>query len=174
MSHFSLFAAAATAASPTMPLAHTTDWFVFRELKGTPNLVPDTCKFFHEDLLYFYYGRPAFRKHFDVEPTSLSSFHLVSMIFEGASLPAPQRIYPFDFGAFFKGVYTADLHPGMRLEHFELEPTLDGAARAVNCFFGSNRAYFRETLRFDLVSEVDDLEVEILSVDRIEQSQGSG
>jgi hypothetical protein len=48
----------------------------------------------------------------------------------------------------------------MDLPHFELDSTLESATRAVGCFYGSNKDYFRSRVRPDLHYECDQLEVE--------------
>jgi hypothetical protein len=160
LSDFSIFANAAAQAIPHLPLVHTIDWFDFRTIKSRGQMVPELCDVYAENLLYFFYGRPSFRKHMEADPVSLGSLHLVSLIFDAATLPPPQRILPFDSGAFKGGLYDGDLHPGMELPHFELDPTIDAVARAVGCFYGSNKEYFRSKVRADLDYPCDQLEVE--------------
>lgn len=160
MSDFAIFAENGISVTPLLPLVHTTDWHRFRTLKQIPVLEPRACKVYGEDLLYFFYGKPCYRPHDGVEPTSLSAFHLVSLVVDGATLPTPKRILPFDSGAFRRGFYEPDTHPAMDLPHFEINPTLDAASRTVGQFFGSNKAYFRTTVRPDLIVNCDDLEVE--------------
>lgn len=157
---FLKFAAAANEAMPTLPLVHTTDWYDFRSIRNSGEMNPVACPVYGEDLLYFFYGRPCYRKHLAMDPVSLGSLHLVSLIFDASTLPTPRRVMPFDSGAFRAGLYAADLHPGMELTHFELEPTLSAAARAVTRFYETNVGYFRSKVRKDVVHDCDDLEVE--------------
>lgn len=121
---------------------------------------PESCDVYHEDLLYFFYGRPSFRKHMDIPSVSLKALHLVGLIFEPSSLPTPRRVMPFDSGAFDAGLYDADLHPSMELKHFELDPAVPAAAKIVGCFYGDNKSYMRSAIRSDLQYDCDQLEVE--------------
>lgn len=43
MSGFSAFAATAPAATPTLPLVHTTDWYEFQWMKGAGGMHPTLC-----------------------------------------------------------------------------------------------------------------------------------
>ena len=160
MSGFSAFAATAPAATPTLPLVHTTDWYEFQRMKGAGGMHPTLCDVYDEDLLYFFYGRPSFRKHMTVDSVSLRSLHLVSLVFDASTLPPPKRVLPFDSGAFDAGLYRADLHPDMALTHFELAPSIQSVAQAVGTFYGTNLHYFRSQLRADLKVECDQLEAE--------------
>jgi hypothetical protein len=123
-------------------------------------MVPEPCDVYLQDLLYFFYGRPSFRKHQDADALSLASLHLVSLIFDPTTLPPPLRVLPFDSGAFKVGLYEPSLHPGMALPHFELDPSIDAVARAVGCFYGTNKDYFRSKMRSDLQYDCDELEIE--------------
>jgi hypothetical protein len=144
-----------------LPVTHTTDWWVFREIfeRGEP-LKPTFCTKYKDDLLYLFYGRPCYRPHADVEPTSLSSFFLICILFEPSGMDLPYRVMPFDSGAMIRGHYAPHLHPRMLPADFELEPTVSRVTSAVDRFYGSNSAYFQGTPRNDVAAGPRDLEVE--------------
>lgn len=146
-----------------MPFTHTTDWWVFRHISesGEP-LNAEFCDKYDENLLYLFYGRPCYRPHADVEPTSLSAFFLVCLLFEPSSVQNPHRVMPFDSGAMIRGRYQPHLHPGMKPADFELEPSLLGVTRAVERFYGTNAAYFQSSPRTDIAAGPRDIEVESL------------
>jgi hypothetical protein len=158
---FADFAAMGPAATPFLPVVHTTDWMVFRNLMEVdPVLKNEACPVFNEDLLYLFYGRPCYRMHADVEPTSLSAFFLISIVFEAASIGALHRMFPFDTGAFARGLYRSGLHPKIQALDFQLGPTLQAAAQAVGTFFGTNKRYFNGKVRDDLLFGGRDVEVQ--------------
>jgi hypothetical protein len=161
ISRFADFARSNTPASPTMPIVHTTDWHVFREImQNRSTLVNHLCPVFHEDLLYFYYAKPTYRMHPDVEPTSLMSYYLVSILFEPTSMGAFHRIFPFDSGAFAQGLYRSNVHPRMKVEDFELQKTIDAVTEAVDVFFGSNANYFKGKPKDGITIRSTDIEAE--------------
>jgi hypothetical protein len=158
---FADFAATNAAASPYLPVVHTTDWLVFRDLMEVNSVLQNVqCPVFGEDLLYLFYGKPCYRMHAEIEPTSLSAFYLISILFEPHSIGAPRRVLPFDSGAFAKGLYAASLHPRLRPLDFELNSSIQGAAQAVATFYGSNAQYFSSTVRNDIPVGTRDIEAE--------------
>jgi len=106
-------------------------------------LVPTPCSVFKEPLLYFFYGRPAYRPIGVVEPTSLNACSLVSFVVDSNSVGRPKRIFPFDSGGLQGGIYSKFVHPGMKLTNFELVGTLDNIRKLVTLFFGTNSNYYR-------------------------------
>jgi hypothetical protein len=158
---FADFAATGPVALPLLPVVHTTDWFVFRNLMEIDSVLRnDLCPVFKEELLYLFYGRPCYRMHANVEPNSLSAFFLISIVFEPTSLSAPHRVFPFDSGAFANGLYASSLHPKIQALDFELHPSLQAAAQAVGTLFGSNKRYFSGKAKEDVVFGGRDVEVQ--------------
>ena len=158
---FGDFAATNAAATPYLPVVHTTDWMVFRDLMEVNSVLrTGRCPVFEEDILYLFYGKPCYRMHADVEPTSLSAFFLISILFEPHSVGPPGRVLPLSSGAFAKGLYAANLHPTLRNSDFELNTSIQGAAQAVATFYGSNDRYFRSIVRNDISVGARDIEVE--------------
>ena len=47
-------------ATPMMPLTHVCQEYFFREILATKQLKPSSCQVFSEELLYFFYGKPAY------------------------------------------------------------------------------------------------------------------
>src|SRR3989344_871882 len=127
--------------TPHLPLVHTTDIWAFRAvISGPGTLQPQLCPILNEALLYFFYGRPAYRPNSASPPTSAPGHAPVCFVLAPDCLPSIQRIYPFDSGAF--KFYSAQLHDRMTLDDFALDPQPDTAPRVVGAFFGSNEAYY--------------------------------
>jgi len=133
----------ASEARPRLPLVHSTDTYVLEDVLTAGQLEPQPCKVFSEKLTYLFYGRPAFRPNNDAEPTSLSHYFPVCLIFKPDWAGAIKRIYPFDSGAFEGGFYQAYLHKAMRLADFGLEPNAATPGKLIDCFFGSVPAYLQ-------------------------------
>lgn len=127
---------------PVMPLMHTTDALSFEGVTATRNLETKECEFYKEPLLYFFYGRPAYRPNFKIQPTSLSLFRPVSIILKPHAVNSISRVVPLDTGALHRGLYVRQLAGMVRPEAFEIEGGLLGAARLVRAVFGSNKDYY--------------------------------
>jgi len=134
-----------------MSLAHTTDGWVFEEalVHGAGQLEPTECKFLGGKVLYFFYGRPSYRPNFLIDNTAQEAFHSVCFLFDPRSISEIHKIFPFDTGAFVSERYCDHLHPGMKLEHFEMGSDLRSAQSLVDKFFGSNSEYFLGKVRSD-------------------------
>ncbi|MFC1874499.1 hypothetical protein ACFLYX_04275 [Chloroflexota bacterium] len=129
---------------PRLPLLHTCDAFGFRSIIGTKTLLPAPCQVFDgEMLIYFFYGRPAYRTSAGNVQTLISAFMPISIVLKNETINTPKRISPFDTGAFHEGLFAQHLHPNMKIEDFFVTPSMDMPQRIVNFFFGSNINYFR-------------------------------
>lgn len=122
---------------------HTTDAFRLRKMIVDKFFEPSHCKVFDEDLSYFFYGRPAFRRR-DQEQTRLSSRTPIAIILHPSLVDMGCRMYPFDSGA-FTGHYKQWMHPEMKLSDFELICSPDAPKKSIAAFFGNNVNYLRAT-----------------------------
>lgn len=129
-------------ATPLLPLMHSTGASGFLSMLGAPLLEPRDCPVFGEPLLYFFYGRPAYRPFSRVLNTALPAFRPVCLLFRPEALTAIRRVVPLDTGALAAGLFQRHLEPGTTAEHFAIGGGVEGAARVVRAFFGSNRAYY--------------------------------
>lgn len=140
-----------------LPLTHITRPDIFLQLLDAPTLRITHCDVYGEDLLYLFYGRPAYRPFAEVESTSQPGFRPVCLLLDPSSINGIARLLPFDSGAFSKQLYQRHVPPYMTLEHFALSGGVDTAARFVTAFFGANRAYYLGRLRRDLDLSPTDL-----------------
>lgn len=137
----------AAAPGGPLPLAHTTDAWRFRFLLQQPVLRTERCLVYEEDLLYFFYGKPAYRPHYGVDPTTLPAYLPVSFVLAPMIAPQPIRIMPFDSGAMSTGQFGSFFHPGMQRGDFDLGSRLENADRLIGFFFGTAQAYYVGTAK---------------------------
>ena len=121
---------------------HTTDAFRLRSLIKTGVLSVNHCKVLDEDLLYFFYGRPAFRRDED-EQLRLTSKSPVVIVLKTEIVAKGLRMFPFDSGAFQTGRYQNWIHSGMTLADFQLAQSSEAPQRCISAFFGSSNKYLR-------------------------------
>jgi hypothetical protein len=143
---------------PTLPLVHSTDSFAFRSIITAGVLKVQRCEVFNEDLLYLFYGRPAYRVAQGKASRSDNVYMPVCLILKPELVQAPKRIYPFDTGAFDGGYFAPYLHEGMTRDDFLLEEP-DVPPRMIEAFFGSNKAYYFGEAKAGLDFDIDHMEV---------------
>jgi hypothetical protein len=160
---------------PSLPLTHMTISKTFRQIIDSikPELQTKDCKVFKgESLLYFFYGRPAYRINSNGEAFSIPADLPVCFLFKPDCLSNYKRIYPFDSGAFFAGLYNLkkdakelddfSLEPDKlkELDDFSLEPDQSTPPYVVAAFFGSNKNYYLNQVKKSLDDTFDELDFE--------------
>jgi hypothetical protein len=156
--------------APALPLTHTCDGYYFRRICRDQELRPALCPCFKENLLYLFYGRPAYRPAGPDKAVSMAAFYPVCILLRETAVAAATRIAPFDTGAFFAGLFKDHLHPGMKVEDFLLTPTLDSPARLVSTFFRSNGDYFFSRVT---ILKVPPMEFEVESYQNLITEKGA-
>jgi hypothetical protein len=121
---------------------HTTDGFRLKNLINTGTLSVNRCRVLDEDLLYFFYGRPAFRRDED-QQLRLTSKSPIVIVLKTELVANALRMFPFDSGAFQAGRYQNWIHPGMTLADFQLAQSPEAPQRCISAFFGSANKYLR-------------------------------
>lgn len=144
MGRFDDFVRQAEVALPILPLCHTCEAIDFRQIMRENKLDVTECPHFNnQPLLYFFYGKPAYRTAKDDQATSANAFLPVAILVRSELQQGLERIAPFDTGAY--GMYSRHTHPKMQCEDFLLAPNLSTPGRVVSRFFGTNKNYFDGT-----------------------------
>lgn len=131
----------APAASVSLPLTHVTDAYMFRDIMGREELVPAPCDVFGGELVYLFYGRPAYRSAAELESNGLDAYWPICFVMEPQQL-TPKRIYPFDSGAFHHKRFGDFMYHRMIKEDFELDSNPDGPGRLLRLFWKDEKSYF--------------------------------
>lgn len=140
------YVAAASPATPRLPLVHGTDIYHFKAIVECNALTPTPCDVFKQDLVYLFYGRPSYRVGVRSEARRDQLYNPACIVFK-PDLPAKiARVFPFDTGAFHAGLYKAFLHHSMTLADFEVGNSSDSPAQIVAAFFGTNDRYYKGQL----------------------------
>jgi hypothetical protein len=138
---FNDFVKGAPEAQPVLPLAHTFQAIDFHSIAEAGELRTAECPIFTgEFLLYFFYGRPAYRAGQGGVKLPEAP---ISLLIDAKHLTAVHRVAPFDPGAFHKRMYERHFHPRMTKEEFLVDPALEMASRIVGGFYDSNDRYYR-------------------------------
>lgn len=123
-------------------------------------LSPRRCEVFEQDLLYLFYGRPAFRRSEGKQVRQTAKAPVV-LLLSPDTANRGVRMFPFDSGA-FSGRYDDWVHRGMKLQDFEMQCSLEAAQRHVQAFYSNNMHYVRMAPRTPSFSYIGDFEVEAL------------
>lgn len=135
--------AAHASSAEELPLVHTTRSEMLQRIIVSHELRGDVCDVFHEHLVYFFYGRPAYRHALGREPGGGIELCPVSFVFKPHTIShGARRIFPCDSGGIYKGHFTPHLEQA-DLPDLELDATVESARRLVSLVFGSNDNYYR-------------------------------
>lgn len=156
MTSFSDYVQKQAMASAELPMVHTTEYFNLASIQASSKLQTSHCSIFNESLLYFFYGRPAYRNSSQITPTRDVGFYPICFVFRPGTIgKKAKRIYPFDTGASQSGLYEPDIKPTEALADYQLQTAVESARRIVGCFFETDEQYLSNNtkpgLRFSSV-----------------------
>jgi hypothetical protein len=100
-------------------LTHVTDCAHLDSLVQSEKLVPRMCSVFGEELVYLFYGRPAYRRKWDGDATSNLDYARICLVLRDDVAAKAHRTLPFDSGGFNR--YASALHDSLELADFEIE-----------------------------------------------------
>jgi hypothetical protein len=167
------FIEGSTPASGTLPLVHITRAYTFDDIVRGDMLDPTHCDVFNESLIYFFYGRPAYRAK-DGNNARLEFEWPIVLVFDPEKIVAIKRIFPFDTGAFTLKMYEEFFDKHAIISDFEIEPTLDSARKLVGTFYTDHKEYFHGLARKNVQLRSRQFEAQgILELSRLPGMQGS-
>jgi hypothetical protein len=142
----------------TLPLIHTTEAAFFNSVLKTGILKESENN--GVEILYFFYGRPAYSVAAKVKSRTDKYYFPVSLLVKPTTVEKAElvAIYPFDSGAFGKSETERSIHKIMTLESFHLGKSLTILPKLIAVFFGNNERYCRgkvkDGLEFDFGDEL--------------------
>lgn len=128
--------------SSYLPLVHTTSLYSLQDLCLEDRIDPTHCQHFEEDLLYLFYGRPAYRTE-AAEFNDLSFNWPIVFIFDPNKISALKAVYPFDTGAFYFDLYRRFFSKKSDISDFKLPGSLDYADKLVTTFYTDKEEYLK-------------------------------
>ncbi len=130
-----------------MPLMHSTATALGARIIVEGELRTRSCTVYGTDLLYLFYGRPAFKPLPGTAPSGIHEHLPMCLVLDPALLGDALRILPFDSGGYER--YAAHVGHLLGRPDFELGPGGDIPMRLVRAFFDSNANYYRANLTAD-------------------------
>lgn len=147
---FREFIASLSSDGGDLPLVHTSSAYSFDEIAHANKLKPPgRCRHFGEELVYLYYGRPAYRTQASKSARLRFNYPFI-FIFDPEKIDTIRRIFPFDTGAFDDGLFDAFYDKTSKLDDFELGSQLENARRLSNGIYGSHRNYVKGVVEKNL------------------------
>lgn len=136
---FGKFIHCAPALSGGIGITHVTDCVNISSVLASGKLEPRPCSVFQKDLLYLFYGRPAYRRKWDGDATSNLGYARICFVLHDDVANTASRILPFDSGGYerFKHAF----HDKLELEDFEISPT-DSPRKIVAAFYDDFEGYY--------------------------------
>lgn len=138
------FATLVNTAAPSqvhLPLTHVTDGYSFRDIMSHEELLPSPCSIYGENLLYLFYGRPAYRSAAQQESNGSDAYWPICFVMK-PDVASALRIYPFDSGAFHYQRFDRFMYHRMMKEDFELDPDPTVPGKLVRLFWRDEKSYF--------------------------------
>lgn len=110
-------------------------------------LEPRACPVYGDDLLYFFYGRPAFKPAAGLGASNIVDYAPICLVLDPTVIVQAARILPFDSGGFAR--YQQLIGPGLPLNDFELGVDRQTPRRLIKAFYQTPRNYYDQapTLR---------------------------
>lgn len=144
------------------PLLHTTDLYNFMDLCSGESIDPGYCRHFKDNLTYLFYGRPAYRTK-KSEFTDLAFNWPVVFIIDPDKIEEILRVYPFDTGAYFIGLYDRYFASSSRRQDFELPGSLEYASKLVSTFYADTLEYLYGRSKKNVNIPLDNFEAQGVS-----------
>lgn len=130
-----------------LPFFHSCRGEVFRKIVSSNKILATKCREFNEDLLYLFYGRPAYRDFYSKTSMDLGRFPVCFILSRAVALSV-KRIFPFDSGAFlanFLNEYMGDMSSHEKamcaLADYNLGSNLDDLAKFIGFMYGDDDHY---------------------------------
>ncbi|SAK53779.1 hypothetical protein AWB77_01465 [Caballeronia fortuita] len=126
---------------PNLFWVHSMAPRVFRDAAETGYVMPSRCSFFKRDLIYLFYGRPAYRFGYDGSMRA-GQWAPCVIVFRPTIESFSVQSHPFDTGAFLSGRYEQWIPREYDVADFELPSSCGAPAQCIQAFYGSNRNYW--------------------------------
>jgi hypothetical protein len=127
--------------SGTLPLVHTTAAYRLDSILESGSIIPTQCDVFRTPLTYFFVGRPAYKLHgsdAEAEYWELPA----CFIFEYSLVPSPEKVFPFDSGAFHQGRMPSYINM-MDRDQFDVHSVPEAPTKIIGAYFPNLASYMK-------------------------------
>ncbi len=141
-----------------LPFVHTTRAFRFDDIKLSDALIPTRCEVFQTNLLYLFYGRPAYKVKKQINPRLAFDWPVVFIIDPTRISNMIESVYPFDSGAFFHGFFSQYFDTDNRLDDFCLDEGVESIRKILGSFYRNDFEYLTAASRKNVDISLSDFE----------------
>lgn len=131
---------------PILPLMHSTTCEKTENILENNLLSVTPCEVFGQNLLYFFYGKPAYRVSSKISDSSTSYTLAPCCFIINPGKIKPEHIYPFDTGAFAADRYDEITKMRTEMGEYELSDHIDDIPQFVCMFYANNQNYLEGTV----------------------------
>lgn len=125
-----------------LPLIHTSRCEYLNSIVSKGTLEPRPCDVFKESLLYFFYGRPAYRSNKGTNSGEPIALCPVCFVFKPRTVSRSlSRLYPCDTGGVAHDIFKPEIIAD-DLNDLAMDPQIENARRMVGLLFDDNNHYF--------------------------------
>ena len=124
-----------------LPLFHSCECFYGKKIIESGKLKPQLCKVFEKNLLYFFYGKPAYPVAEKNRKNRTDEYYCPICFVVNPMKVKIEKIFPFDTGAFKKGMYKDFIHRGMELSNYDMGNNLTSVLKYISIMFQNNKSY---------------------------------
>ena len=139
MGQFSDFVTSAAPLGGQLGLSHVTDCARLASLIQSERLEPRSCDVFGEQLVYLFYGRPAYRRAWEGNATSNLDYARICIVLRDEVVERAHRMLPFDSGGFHR--YRGAFHDSLELADFEIAKG-DHPLKLIGAFYDTLEGYW--------------------------------
>ncbi len=123
-----------------LPVLHTFKSESLAQIQATGGLVPMHCDNYNTEIVYCFYGRPAYQIKMEKNEKRPKYLPICFCLNPDLLKSNLVRVLPFDSGVAFDGKYHFAEQP-VDLTPYQLPTDLEAVVSHVETFFGSNEAY---------------------------------
>ena len=125
-----------------LPFLHISNGYNFDKIATGDFLRPQNCRFFQKDLLYFFYGRPAYKTKQTLNERLAFDWPVI-FVFNYKTIDRfVNSGFPFDSGAFQSGRYKYFFDDNSNIDDFRFSRGNGNVTRLVSAFYNNNHDYF--------------------------------
>ncbi|MDQ0350155.1 hypothetical protein [Ancylobacter vacuolatus] len=125
-----------------LSLVHCTTVDQGVQMLASGELRPTHCGVYDDDLLYLFYGRPAYKPAERAGASYMVELAPMCLVLKPSLLASARRSLPFDSGGFSR--YENLIGRGLSRQDFELSGDETAPSRLVTAFYGNNRNYYEQ------------------------------
>ena len=126
-----------------LPFIHSCEGFLGEEIVKEDELKTTVCPVFKKELLYFFYGKPAYYVADKETNSRTDELYCPCCFILDETRIKINTVYPFDSGGFMGKRYHDFFHDRMNIDNYALNTDLESIQKFVDVFFNDNDNYIK-------------------------------